>query len=301
MDGTFSLGASDSERLDGLPAAPRTRHDGTRTSTGGVGLARTVPMSSPDAVPAASTPAFGGAVARSQPYRIALVISSLGGGGAEHIVSGLATRWARLGLDVSVVTLGSRTTDAYDLDPGVRRVTLNLLRPSRHAVEGIVQASRRIVALRRALVSLRPDVIVSFMTSTNVLALLSAIGGGPASSCASAPILAASGWGPTGQHFGGCCIRWPRGSSSRPRASPLGLGRCPRACTSSPTSSSGRRSRQRRARITGRAGSSRSAGCRPRRASTSSSTRSPESRTGIRIGRSRSWARGPSVRRSRRS
>jgi glycosyltransferase involved in cell wall biosynthesis len=145
----------------------------------GVGLARTVSMSSPDAAPATSTPVFGGAVARGQPYRIALVISSLGGGGAERIVSGLAMRWARLGLDVSVVTLGSRTTDAYDLDPRVRRVTLDLVRPSRHAVEGLVQASRRIGALRRALVSLRPDVIVSFMTSTNVLVLLAAIGKRP--------------------------------------------------------------------------------------------------------------------------
>jgi glycosyltransferase involved in cell wall biosynthesis len=136
-------------------------------------------MSSPETAPATSAPVFGHAVARARPYRIALVISSLGGGGAERIVSGLATRWARAGLDVSVVTLGSRTTDAYEVDPRVRRVTLDLLRPSRHAVEGIVQASRRILALRRALVSLRPDVILSFMTSTNVLALLATIGERP--------------------------------------------------------------------------------------------------------------------------
>ncbi len=110
--------------------------------------------------------------------RFALVISSLSGGGAERVLSTLARYWARAGHDVSVVTVGSRQADVYELGPGVRRVTLDLVRPSRHVIEGLVHSTRRVLALRRALVRLQPDVVVSFMTSTNVLSLLAVSGTG---------------------------------------------------------------------------------------------------------------------------
>ncbi len=108
----------------------------------------------------------------------ALVISSLEGGGAERILSTLASYWARSGHHVSVVTVGSSQTDVYELDPRVRRVALDLVRPSQHVLEGLVRSSRRVVALRRALVGLQPDVVVSFMTSTNVLSLVAMSGTG---------------------------------------------------------------------------------------------------------------------------
>lgn len=108
--------------------------------------------------------------------RIALVISSLSGGGAERVLSTLAGYWARAGHDVTVVTVGSREMDVYELEPGVRRVTLDLVRPSRHVVEGLVRSGGRVLALRRALARLRPDIVVSFMASTNVVALLAAFG-----------------------------------------------------------------------------------------------------------------------------
>ncbi len=116
--------------------------------------------------------------ARERPAGIALVITSLSGGGAERVASTLAKYWARAGHDVSVVTLASRQTDIYELGPRVRRVTLNLVHPSRHVVEGLVRSSRRVLALRRALARLQPDVVVSFMPSTNVVSLLAVSGTG---------------------------------------------------------------------------------------------------------------------------
>ncbi len=115
---------------------------------------------------------------RRERCRVALCISSLGPGGAERVSSALASYWARGGRDVSIVTVGSLDRDAYPLDPGVRRVALDLLRPSRNLAEAFVQGSRRVLALRRALDRLRPDVVVSFMRATNVLSLIAASGTG---------------------------------------------------------------------------------------------------------------------------
>ncbi len=121
-------------------------------------------------------PQMRGDAAIARPRSVALVLPSLGGGGAERIASSLATEWVRAGHGVGVVTVGSKDLDVFELDPSVRRVALDLMRPSRHVAAGLVQASRRVLALRRTLVRLRPDVLVSFVGSTNVLTLLAASG-----------------------------------------------------------------------------------------------------------------------------
>jgi GalNAc-alpha-(1->4)-GalNAc-alpha-(1->3)-diNAcBac-PP-undecaprenol alpha-1,4-N-acetyl-D-galactosaminyltransferase len=115
---------------------------------------------------------------RERALRVALVVPSLGGGGAERIASALANHWSEFGVDVCLVTIGGRDADTYALDPRVRRVALDLARPSRHLVEGFVSATRRAVALRRTLLSQSAQVVVSFIGSTNVLTLLAAWGTG---------------------------------------------------------------------------------------------------------------------------
>jgi len=112
----------------------------------------------------------------ARPRRVALVISSLSGGGAERVTSALAKYWSAAGHDVTLVTLARRETDLYPVAPGVDRVALDLLAPSRNQIEAAAGASRRVLALRRTFARLRPDVVVSMMSATNVLALLATIG-----------------------------------------------------------------------------------------------------------------------------
>ncbi len=131
----------------------------------------------PDAGPGAG-PARPGAPAAGRPSRVALVIPALTLGGAERVVCALAEDWARAGREVSVVTVASRQDDVYALAPGVRRVTLDLARPSRHALDALLQMGRRVAALRRALRALEPAVVVCFLESANVLSLLAASGTG---------------------------------------------------------------------------------------------------------------------------
>jgi GalNAc-alpha-(1->4)-GalNAc-alpha-(1->3)-diNAcBac-PP-undecaprenol alpha-1,4-N-acetyl-D-galactosaminyltransferase len=130
-------------------------------------------------MPASST------IARSRPLerrlggaRPALVIASLAGGGAARVATSLARYWIGEGRDPTVVTLGPETAADYALAPGVRRVTLDVLGPSRGALDGALRSAGRIGALRAALRRLRPDVIVSFIHATNVLSIVAAAGSG---------------------------------------------------------------------------------------------------------------------------
>lgn len=111
---------------------------------------------------------------REGPARVALVISSLGSGGAQRVLCAVARHFADEGRAVSVITVGSRATDAYTLAPGIRRIALDRLGGSRHVVQAVVSSAGRVAALRRTLVALAPDAVVSFLGRTNVLALMAA-------------------------------------------------------------------------------------------------------------------------------
>lgn len=106
--------------------------------------------------------------------KVILVIHSLAGGGAERVMSLLANGWARLGIDVSILTIGPAAGDAYALDHRVKRVGLDLLGASDGAVAAIYNNLRRILRLRAAIRALEPEALVSFLASTNALSVLAA-------------------------------------------------------------------------------------------------------------------------------
>lgn len=108
--------------------------------------------------------------------KLALVISSLGGGGAERVMSTLAKAWADEGNEVTLITLASRQEDRYPLDPAVRRVALDVAGNSANSLRAFRNNLVRIRALRRAIRTCGADVVISFVTRTNVLSLLATIG-----------------------------------------------------------------------------------------------------------------------------
>jgi glycosyltransferase involved in cell wall biosynthesis len=104
--------------------------------------------------------------------RIAFLISSLGYGGAERVASLLASAWSVGGHDVSVVTFEhGGVSPTYPLSERVSLVQLGLSLPSAGIGPALRNNCRRIKVLRRCLQGLQPDIVVSFMTETNVLAL----------------------------------------------------------------------------------------------------------------------------------
>lgn len=107
--------------------------------------------------------------------RLTLVISSLGGGGAERVMTAMANYWASQGREVTLITY-SPSEDFYELAAAVRRVRLNLLAPTRNLFHAGLKFVSRWWSLRRAIQASKPDVVLSFMDKTNVLTLLACAG-----------------------------------------------------------------------------------------------------------------------------
>lgn len=107
-----------------------------------------------------------------RPNKVAIVIHSLSCGGAERVAVNLANHWSECGRDVTIITLADKTLDFYHLHPKVSRVALNLAGTSRSPLDALLANAKRVVALRRALSQIQPDVVIGFMTTTNVLTIL---------------------------------------------------------------------------------------------------------------------------------
>lgn len=108
--------------------------------------------------------------------RMMIFIPSLGAGGAERVAVNLADHWASQGRDVTLVTIDSRASDFYVPQAAVKRVALDLARPSGNMVVASLRNLQRVLALRRILRELQPDVCLALLTSANILLALAARG-----------------------------------------------------------------------------------------------------------------------------
>lgn len=100
--------------------------------------------------------------------KIDFIISSLGGGGAERVLTLVANSLAKnKNNKISVITIFDET-EGYQLDPTIKKVKLKQTKliPS-HTVRSIINLSRYYQKK-----SNRPDVIVSFVTLTNLITII---------------------------------------------------------------------------------------------------------------------------------
>lgn len=126
--------------------------------------------------------------------RITFVISSLGGGGAERVVSNMAKYWAEKGWEITILTLFQGLQPlCYDLSPEVihrdllsttlssnPRPDARSLAALRDLFKVLSPCERRvflrdmvlIVALRQAILKTRPQIVISFIDVTNIYVLL---------------------------------------------------------------------------------------------------------------------------------
>lgn len=103
--------------------------------------------------------------------KIACIIHSLDGGGAERVMSALASRLAVRGHDVTLITLDDAKNDRHHVDEAVARRPLDLMRESRSLSEKLRNTRRRIRAIREAIEEIQSDVLLSFCDRTNILVL----------------------------------------------------------------------------------------------------------------------------------
>jgi GalNAc-alpha-(1->4)-GalNAc-alpha-(1->3)-diNAcBac-PP-undecaprenol alpha-1,4-N-acetyl-D-galactosaminyltransferase len=102
-----------------------------------------------------------------------LVIASLEGGGAERQISDMANYWAGKGWTVILATWsGLEVADFYPLDARVMRVSFANPANAAGRQSRIRVNLNRVAQLRRYLKVARPEVVLSFMCESNLLAIL---------------------------------------------------------------------------------------------------------------------------------
>jgi glycosyltransferase involved in cell wall biosynthesis len=108
--------------------------------------------------------------------RIAIVISSLGAGGAQRVVVDLAAALVARGHEVSLITYSGVDSDHFRPPPGVPRSELNLLWPSRSLWHSFTSSLQRLRRMRSAIRGEQADVVVSFIDMSNILVLAASVG-----------------------------------------------------------------------------------------------------------------------------
>lgn len=107
---------------------------------------------------------------------IAIVIESLGGGGAQHVATTLANAWCAEGIATNVITLRGPESDVFHLDPRINRVAIGGSHDSHNVLSAILANAHRILRLRAALKASAAGNILGFVAATNVLTILASIG-----------------------------------------------------------------------------------------------------------------------------
>ena len=109
--------------------------------------------------------------------QLTFIIYSLQAGGAERVLSIMANYWSGKSRKITVITLDDGSKPSfYDIDSRIQQVSLDVAAVSKNGFMGILNNFRRLYKLRRAIRAAQPDIIISFMTETNVLTLIATIG-----------------------------------------------------------------------------------------------------------------------------
>jgi GalNAc-alpha-(1->4)-GalNAc-alpha-(1->3)-diNAcBac-PP-undecaprenol alpha-1,4-N-acetyl-D-galactosaminyltransferase len=103
---------------------------------------------------------------------VAFVISSMRIGGAQKVLAHLANHMQGLGHQVQVITQAPVSTDRFALSHGVRRRCFGREGDSSNFLDALVSNWMRVRSLRAVVKSENPDLLVSFLGETNILAIL---------------------------------------------------------------------------------------------------------------------------------
>jgi glycosyltransferase involved in cell wall biosynthesis len=110
--------------------------------------------------------------------RIMLAVTTMTAGGAERVAATLVNHWSANGHKVALITVASSDLDFYALDQRVTRIALDLSHGTKTWREFVTVNFKRIRKVRSAVRDFKPDVILSFLDTTNVRMLLASIGTG---------------------------------------------------------------------------------------------------------------------------
>ncbi|HLZ00074.1 MAG TPA: glycosyltransferase family 4 protein [Candidatus Angelobacter sp.] len=94
----------------------------------------------------------------------------------QRAAASLTASWAEQGHEVYLLTICHSQSPPYPLHPAVKQRSLGLTLQSQHSGRILWRSLRRTWGLRTAIRETQPDVIVSFGTQANIVALLATLG-----------------------------------------------------------------------------------------------------------------------------
>jgi GalNAc-alpha-(1->4)-GalNAc-alpha-(1->3)-diNAcBac-PP-undecaprenol alpha-1,4-N-acetyl-D-galactosaminyltransferase len=106
---------------------------------------------------------------------ITFVTPSLSSGGAERAIILLAEGFISKGYKVSLISISSSESYFYNLPDQVNVSALNIAKKSSTFVERIFNNIYRLWVLRKKIIEINPDLVISILDTTNILALLALI------------------------------------------------------------------------------------------------------------------------------
>lgn len=107
---------------------------------------------------------------------IAISIESMGGGGAQGVVSRLISGLLKMGFHVHLITLQSTETDFFYVPENVERHVIGGHKRSSNPISALYSNVSRILKLRRTIRNANPKCVMSFVSTHNILTLLACKG-----------------------------------------------------------------------------------------------------------------------------
>jgi glycosyltransferase involved in cell wall biosynthesis len=107
--------------------------------------------------------------------KVLLFTTTLGTGGAERVLTLLANDLVARKHEIILLTLSGSEGDFYSVGPAVRRIGLGLTGPSSGMFDGILANIKRVRAIRSVFTRERPEAVISFLDSANILALAAGV------------------------------------------------------------------------------------------------------------------------------
>ena len=106
--------------------------------------------------------------------QVLFIIGSLSSGGAERVVSEMSNYWVRKGWNLSILTTNAtkKKQDFYPLDSRIKRVDITPLKKL-YKVAYFYNLFRN---LRAKIKNEKPDVVISFMSGSNIVTFFSMLG-----------------------------------------------------------------------------------------------------------------------------
>ncbi|MGP1449754.1 MAG: glycosyltransferase family 4 protein [Wolinella sp.] len=102
--------------------------------------------------------------------KIVFIISSLGAGGAEKVLSLMSEYFVKK-YELFIITFGDKNS-YFKLPKNIKVISLNQNKISINLFDSILNNFYRIRMLRKVLHSISPNIAISFMTETNIISIL---------------------------------------------------------------------------------------------------------------------------------